>query len=160
MARGADRFRASGVACAGPQRISHRVEFAEIQTLTQRVVPVEYKATLFGAHQPCAQSRLQQVKPHQRLFASILWHPKAGSRPPLFNLAEAFEHQFVIGPVRPAMERKTCLHGRFLGCWQQQTVLAKIVITKPINAHCLEKARKARSGQKLAGKQVMPLHCR
>jgi len=110
----------------------------EVDTLADRIVPVEQERRRTIAVQTAIEAPLDQAQSFLRGLPGLLLASPAIARPLHFDGSDPFEHQFVVDPVRPAMERQLSLYRRRLGAWKQNPIAMKIVKPDRGRANCCQ----------------------
>lgn len=126
---------------------------------TDRVVPVEHEATASPLQQAPPQRALEQVQPHQRLGPCPHRAGCTNAGPVPLDLSNSLGNQFVVGSMRPAMERQGEAQGSLLTCRQQHAVAAEILQPDPPCAQFAKQAFEAGQPAQLARQKMVALQC-
>lgn len=102
--------------------------------IESRVASIQWRSRpIPRIKQPAAQRALQQIEAHQRHIvspATLL----AITGPVSLDLSDPLDDQFIIGSVRPAMERKPCAQGGTFGCREQLAVAAEVMNAETVRS--------------------------
>jgi len=107
--------------------------------------------------QPTAQRALKQFEPLCRLTNRDFGGAAAQHRPAGLDLPDPFDHERVIGAVRPAVEWQAHFHRPGIACGQQKAIAPKIVKAEPFPADRLKQWTKAADAEQLSGQQMVAL---
>ncbi len=138
----------------GPEKISHFIKMAEIQ---RGIAGVErHPRPIARIKEAPPQRALQQIEPHQRHVVGLsALVPIA--RPVRLDLADAFEHKFIVGAMRAAMQGHADTARDIFGSWQHLAIAPKIMNAQTLNPQLRHERGKRGNLENLPGDQMMPL---
>jgi len=110
--------------------------------------------------QPAPERALEQGQAHQCLVQGNFRCAASQCGPASLYLPHPFNHDGVVLPVRPTVERQAHAHGGRIAGGEQQTIAAEIVEAEVLAANCIEKVAEAAAAQQLPRQYVVTLQSR
>lgn len=129
----------------------------EIGGAAHRIVPVEAHLAGPRIEEQSPQGALQQVDPEQRPVPGLRGIAPALELPLPLHGCDPLDHDRVVVPMRPAVQRQPHVNRRALAGGEQQPVATEIVESDPLEPQFAEHRAEAVAREQLERQEVMQL---